>query len=92
MTSLTFRGALSSRRVVIPVTALLMVAAIAARYEHVREAMDRRAYPAPVRLVDVGGRGMYLSCTGSGAPTVVMLPGAGEISAAWGWIAPRVAR
>ncbi len=44
-------------------------------------------------VVGIGdGRRMYLSCAGSGSPTVVLVPGAGEPSSVWAWIAPDVAR
>jgi pimeloyl-ACP methyl ester carboxylesterase len=40
----------------------------------------------------VGGHRLHLNCTGSGSPTVVLQPGAGEFSSNMGWIAPAVAR
>ena len=46
----------------------------------------------PGQLIDVGGHRLHLSCTGSGTPTVVLEPGAGEMSSILGWIAPAVAR
>jgi pimeloyl-ACP methyl ester carboxylesterase len=46
----------------------------------------------PGQLIDVGGYGLHLNCTGSGSPTVVLEPGAGEMSSNLGWIAPAVAR
>ena len=39
----------------------------------------------------MGDHRLYLSCTGSGEPTVILEPGLGETSAAWGLIAPTVA-
>ena len=39
----------------------------------------------------MGDHRLYLSCSGSGEPTVILEPGLGETSAAWGWIAPTVA-
>lgn len=75
-----------------PVFATLACAAVGALYENAQEVRDRKAYPAPGRLVDVGGRRLHLSCAGSGSPTVVLFPGAGDISSVWGWIAPNVAR
>ena len=39
----------------------------------------------------MGDHRLYLSCTGSGEPTVILEPGLGGTSAAWGWIAPTVA-
>ena len=46
----------------------------------------------PGQLIDVGGHRLHLSCAGSGSPTVVLEPGAGEMSSNLGWIAPAVAR
>ena len=46
----------------------------------------------PGQLIDVGGHRLHLNCTGSGSPTVVLEPGAGEMSSNLGWIAPAVAR
>src|SRR6266550_4958845 len=78
---------------VYPVFAIVACAAIAASYETVQESLDRRAHPMHGELIDVGdGRRMYLSCAGSGNPTVVLVPGAGEPSSIWAWIAPDVAR
>jgi len=42
-------------------------------------------------LYDVGGHQLHLDCTGSGAPTVVLISGLGEFSASWARIAPDVA-
>lgn len=75
-----------------PVFAILACAALGATYENAQERSDRAEYPMPGRLVDVGGRRLHLNCVGSGSPTVVLFPGAGEVSAVWGWIAPTVAR
>jgi pimeloyl-ACP methyl ester carboxylesterase len=83
------RGARWQLHLVIGVLAL---ASIGGGYETVREATDARAYPAPGRLIDVGGHRLHLNCTGSGSPTVVLEPGAGMMSSALGWIAPAVAR
>jgi pimeloyl-ACP methyl ester carboxylesterase len=75
-----------------PVIAMTALASIGGGYETVREAADARAYPMPGRLIDVGGHSLHLNCTGSGSPTVVIEPGAGEMSANLGWIAPAVAQ
>ena len=79
--------------VIYPLFAIIALAAIAGGYETVQESLDRRAHPMHGQLVDVGdGRRMYLSCVGSGSPTVILVPGAGEPSSIWAWIAPDVAR
>jgi len=75
-----------------PVIALLALASIGGGYQTLGEAADAKAYPMPGRLIDVGGHRLHLSCTGSGTPTVVLEPGAGEMSSNLGWIAPAVAR
>jgi pimeloyl-ACP methyl ester carboxylesterase len=74
------------------VFAMLAVASLGGGYETVREAVDATAYPMPGQLIDVGGHRLHLNCTGSGSPTVVLEPGAGNMSSTLGWIAPAVAR
>ncbi|WP_051476849.1 alpha/beta hydrolase [Arthrobacter sp. Br18] len=81
-----------SRRVLVyPVIATLALGSIAGGLETVREAADATAYPMPGRSIDVGGHSLHLNCTGSGTPTVVLEPGAGEMSSVLGWVAPAVA-
>lgn len=75
-----------------PVFGVLALAAVGGLFEAAEELSDRSAYPMPGQLVDVGGYRLHLHCAGAGSPTVVLLPGAGELSSAWGWIAPAVAR
>ena len=82
----------SRRWLLYPVMALLGLASIGGGYETVSAAADARAYPMPGRLIEVGGHRLHLNCTGSGSPTVVLEPGAGEMSSVLGWIAPAVAR
>jgi pimeloyl-ACP methyl ester carboxylesterase len=75
-----------------PVIAVLALASIGGGYQTLGEAADAKAYPMPGQLIDVGGHRLHLSCTGSGTPTVVLEPGAGEMSSSLGWITPAVAR
>jgi pimeloyl-ACP methyl ester carboxylesterase len=82
----------SARWLLYPVIALLALASIGGGYETAREAADAKAYPMPGQLIDVGGHRLHLYCTGSGAPTVVLEPGGGEMSSNLGWITPAVAR
>ena len=53
--------------------ALLLV--IGAIWEQVERRQVAAAYPAPGRLVDIGGRRMQIECLGSGSPTVVFETG-----------------
>ena len=62
-------------------------------YESAAEAADRRAYPPPGQMVDVGGYSLHINCVGQGVPTVVIESGMGDWSASWSsWVQPEVAR
>jgi len=81
------------RLILYPLFVALAIAGVAGGYETIQEQIDRHAAPMPGQLVDVGGRRLYLHCTGSGSPTVVLVSGLAETSTYWGgWIAPAVAR
>jgi pimeloyl-ACP methyl ester carboxylesterase len=73
-----------------PVLGVLLVGAVGGGYETVRESVGASALTG--QLVDVGSHRLHLRCTGTGSPTVVLEPGLGEISSAFGWIEPAVAR
>jgi len=73
-----------------PVLAALALASVGGGYQTVRHAAEAGA-AMPGRLIDVGGHRLHLSCTGSGAPTVVLEPGAGGTSSTMGLITPAVA-
>ena len=80
-----------SRWLLYPVFAVLLVAAIGGVYETVSEAMDQNDYPMTGELVDIGGHSLHLRCSGSGSPTVILEPGAGEMSSGLAWIEPALA-
>ncbi|MBP2216526.1 alpha/beta fold hydrolase [Arthrobacter sp. CAN_C5] len=81
----------SARVLLYPVLALLVLASLASGYETVRGALTAGTSPGQGRLIDVGGHRLYLDCTGSGSPTVVIEPGAGLTSSDLALIAPTVA-
>ncbi len=84
---------LSRRLLLYPLFVALAIAAIGGSYETIREQVDRSATAMPGRLIDVGGRSLYVQCTGTGSPTVVLVSGLAEASTYWrGWIAPAVAQ
>jgi pimeloyl-ACP methyl ester carboxylesterase len=74
-----------------PVFGVLALASLGGAYETVGEWLDR-ALPAGGQLVDVGGHRLYIRCTGSGSPTLVLEAGLGEGSSAWKRVAPAVAQ
>lgn len=49
---------------------------------------DARRYPPPGELHDVGGYRLHLSCTGEGAPTVILESGLCRDSLDWSWVQP----
>jgi len=61
-------------------------------YQALASRRDRRAFPAPGRLVEVDGCRMHLQSSGKGEPTVVLESGLGGMSSAWGWIQPETAK
>jgi pimeloyl-ACP methyl ester carboxylesterase len=61
-------------------------------FQFVMTRIDVRRYPAPGELVDVGGYGLHLYCTGKpGAPVVVMDSGLGGTVLDWQLVQPEVA-
>jgi len=48
--------------------------------------------PAPGRLIDIGGRRLHLTCSGSGSPTVLIEAGASAFAIDWSLVQPEVAR
>src|SRR3989440_1282339 len=82
---------LARRLVLYPLFFGLVVAGVGGGYETIQEQVDRSATATPGQLVDVGGRRLYVHCTGSGSPTVVLVSGLAETSVyLGGWIAPSV--
>ena len=84
---------LTRRLVLYPLFVGIVVAGVGGSYETIQEQVDRSTTAMPGHLVDVGGHRLYVHCTGSGSPTVVLVSGLAETSVYWGgWIAPAVAQ
>jgi len=83
----------SLRRALFTGCAIVFFFALAgATYQGVATALERRQFPHPGRLVDVGGHQLHLYCQGSGAPTVVLEAPATAMSSAWAWVQTDVAK
>lgn len=81
------------RRVLITAAVILVfLVLVGATYQGATTALERRQFPHPGRLIDVGGHQLHLYCIGAGAPTVVLEAPATGMSAAWGWVQPDVAQ
>ena len=74
-----------------PALVLLLLASLGGASATLQTALADDPPSMPGELVDVGDHRLHLSCTGSGSPTVVLLGGMGETSAAWGLVQPAVA-
>jgi pimeloyl-ACP methyl ester carboxylesterase len=81
----------AQRRLLQAAAVLMFLVLAGATYQGVATALERREFPHPGRLVDVGGHQLHLYCTGEGTPTVVLEAPAAGLSATWGWIQPEVA-
>jgi pimeloyl-ACP methyl ester carboxylesterase len=81
-------------RQVLVFTSLVVVVLLlaGATYQGVATALERRKYPHPGQLVDVGGHQLHIYCLGEGSPTVVLEAPAAGMSAVWGWVQPEVAK
>jgi pimeloyl-ACP methyl ester carboxylesterase len=76
-----------------PLFVALLLAGLAGSYETIQEQVDSNSMSMHGRLIDVGGRRLYIDCTGTGSPTVVLVSGLAESSVYWrGWIAPVVGK
>jgi pimeloyl-ACP methyl ester carboxylesterase len=72
-----------------------IVLACVASVAHAQGDSTPPPFPAPGRLVDVGGWRLHLDCTGEARPsqpTVILEAGLGDFSVEWSLVQPRVAR
>jgi len=77
------------------VIGIVALAALGAIYQAVATEMDKRAYPPPGQMVDVGGYRLHLYCTGAnvnGSPTVILEQGGGGNTLGWFLVQPEVAK
>ena len=71
-------------------TAVLLLIAVAGGVTTIGTAITPRA-AGRGQLVDVGGRRLYLECSGSGGPAVILQTGLGGSATAWDRIVPTIA-
>lgn len=89
----THLRSVARRLLLYPLIAGLVIAGLAGSYETIQEQIDRSSMSMPGQLVDIGGRRLHITCSGTGSPTVVLVSGLGETSTYWGgWIQPAVAK
>jgi pimeloyl-ACP methyl ester carboxylesterase len=78
------------RWLVVPVIATLLVFAVGGALTTVGAA-TAVARAGAGKMIDVGGHRLYIECTGSGGPAVILQAGLGASSSSWAGIAPTVA-
>lgn len=82
----------TGKRVLITIGMLVVLMITGSVYQMLASSADNRTFPAPGRLVDVGGYRMHIHCTGeakSGAPTVILDHGGGAFgSLDWSVVQP----
>ncbi len=74
---------------------LVALAAIGATYQAIATQIDRRNFPPPGRLVDVGGYRLHILCTGTQTrdnPTVILDASYPGTVSTWAWVQPELAK
>jgi pimeloyl-ACP methyl ester carboxylesterase len=61
-------------------------------YQTAATEADRKKFPPPGNLIDVGSFKMHIYCMGEGNPTVILDALSGGFSSFWAWIQPEVAK
>jgi pimeloyl-ACP methyl ester carboxylesterase len=79
------------RWLVVPVIAVLLLLAVGGAFATVSAATGSTTQSGSGQMIDVGDHRLYIECTGSGSPTVVLQAGLGAASSSWAAIAPKVA-
>ena len=80
----------SRRALLYPAFVILGLVALGGAYETISEATTSNA-PTAGRTYLVAGHSLYLSCAGSGSPTVILFNGLGERTPSWAWVQRDVA-
>jgi pimeloyl-ACP methyl ester carboxylesterase len=80
----------SGRWLLVPVIATLFAFSIGGALTTL-SAATAVAQAGTGKMIDVGGHRLYIECSGSGGPAVILQPGLGATSSAWASIAPTVA-
>src|SRR5258705_1628932 len=60
-----------------------LIVAAGAVFQFAMAQWDSHRYPAPGKLVDIGGLRLHINCTGVGSPAVIMEAGPNDSSLIW---------
>jgi pimeloyl-ACP methyl ester carboxylesterase len=61
-------------------------------YQTAAAESDKKNFPPPGNLIDVGGFKMHIDCVGKGSPTVILDAMSAGFSSYWAWVQPEVAK
>jgi pimeloyl-ACP methyl ester carboxylesterase len=70
---------------------VLLILLAGVLYQAIGSALDLRRYPAPGRLIDVGGHRLHIHTEGQGSPVVVLEAGIAASSVSWRLVQDRLA-
>ena len=82
----------SRRAALYPALAVLALVALGGAFETVAEATTSNPASSIGRTFTVGDRQLYLECSGSGSPTVIVFNGLYERTPHWAWVKQGIAR
>lgn len=71
---------------------IVILSATGMIYQTAASEADKRNFPPPGNLIDVGGFKMHIYCIGEGSPTVVLDAMSGGFSSYWAWVQPEAAK
>lgn len=71
---------------------IVALATVGAVYQMGGMLLNRRDYPPPGHMVDIGGHRLHLYCVGTGTPTVILEAAAPGWSLYWSNVQPQLAR
>ena len=80
----------SRRALLYPALAILSLIAVGGAAGTIMAATSSNPVPTSGDTYHVNGNRLYLNCTGSGSPTVVLFNGLGERTPSWAWVQANV--
>ncbi len=69
-----------------------LIVAAGAVFQFSMAQWDSHRYPAPGKLVDIGGLRLHINCTGVGSPAVIMEAGPNDSSIIWQLVQPQISK
>jgi pimeloyl-ACP methyl ester carboxylesterase len=74
------------------ILSVVLLVAAGAVFQFSMTQWESYRYPAPGKLVDIGGLRLHINCAGAGSPTVIMEAGPNDSSVIWQLVQPEISR